>query len=86
MSKRINIKAMMKKKMGRLLLLKEVAPYYIPVPGRRPEKKRQGLFLCECGTEKVIALGPVRQGKTRSCGCIRAGHKSKLTNLPSMWS
>lgn len=28
-------------------------------------------FKCECGTEKVIKLDHVRQGRVQSCGCLR---------------
>lgn len=26
---------------------------------------------CDCGTEKVVALGDLRGSKTKSCGCLR---------------
>lgn len=31
---------------------------------------RHSLFICKCGTEKVILLANVTSGKTTSCGCV----------------
>ena len=33
--------------------------------------KRAMLCICECGTEKVVRLGVLRQGRTTSCGCAQ---------------
>jgi hypothetical protein len=33
--------------------------------------KGQWLCRCQCGTEKVVNVGNIRSGKSRSCGCIR---------------
>jgi hypothetical protein len=27
---------------------------------------------CDCGTEKVVRGGDIREGRTKSCGCFRA--------------
>jgi len=46
---------------------------------RRLPKNAEGtvwLWRCECGTEKVINLRNIRQGKTRSCGCL--GNERRL--------
>lgn len=32
---------------------------------------RIGLFSCDCGNEKELAVHNVVNGKTKSCGCIR---------------
>ena len=29
------------------------------------------LCLCECGTEKIVAIGHLRTGGVKSCGCLR---------------
>jgi hypothetical protein len=31
----------------------------------------QWLCVCECGTHKVVRAAQLRNGKTRSCGCLR---------------
>ena len=38
------------------------------IPKTRPSK---ALYRCSCGTEKVLWVGSVTAGKTRSCGCLR---------------
>ena len=50
------------KKYGKLTCLKYVKT------GKYKEKYY--LFKCECGNEKIINLSNVRQGKTKSCGCL----------------
>lgn len=47
---------------GRLIA---IAP--APPNGRRTIWK----FLCDCGTEKLLNLDPVRDGRTASCGCLQ---------------
>lgn len=37
------------------------------IPKTRPTK---ALFKCSCGTEKVLLLSNVVQGRTKSCGCF----------------
>lgn len=39
------------------------------------EKRKQNLYLCECGKTKIITEKAVRNGNTKSCGCI---HKQML--------
>ena len=49
----------------------------------------RNLFRCVCGTEKVIITSRVRNGYTKSCGCIRASiatHGMKNTPTYSSWS
>jgi len=29
------------------------------------------LVRCDCGTEKLVRAGNLRQGYTKSCGCLR---------------
>ena len=40
------------------------------------------LFRCECGTEKEIATGDVRHGKTKACGCLMKTHSAKEMLTP----
>lgn len=40
---------------------------------RKKNKKTQRFYLCscDCGKDKVLAIGDLRQGRTASCGCSR---------------
>lgn len=33
---------------------------------------KHGIFVCDCGVEKELALSHVATGKTKSCGCLKA--------------
>lgn len=35
------------------------------------------LFKCDCGNEKIICIGHVKSGNTKSCGCLRIERKTK---------
>lgn len=50
-------------KFGRLTLLDRDA-------GRSADKHVLSRWLCECGAEVVVAYSRVKNGKTRSCGCL----------------
>ena len=51
---------------GRLTVIKEVESFY-----RKDSKvRRRFLFKCDCGTFKEIVLNDVRNGRTKSCGCL----------------
>ena len=39
-----------------------------------------GLCRCDCGEEKVIAMSSLRNGLTKSCGCLRRETKPGLTH------
>ena len=60
---------------GRLKAIKQVGYYTSPSTG-----KRQALWLwqCDCGNVKEIPATQVKNGGTRSCGCIAKEH---ITNL-----
>lgn len=34
-------------------------------------------FLCDCGTEKIIAHNNITNGRTKSCGCLRRQNSTK---------
>ena len=42
------------------------------------------LFRCECGKEKTIMVHNVKNGSTKSCGCLRARHE--LWRTKTYWS
>lgn len=48
---------------GRLLVLEEV--------GRDKYKHTTWLCRCSCGNKKVIVVGSLRRGATKSCGCYQ---------------
>ena len=64
-------------KYGKLLVLKEVEPYYSPSGG----KHVQYLCRCDCGTEKIILREHLISGATQSCGCIRGRKESELHDV-----
>ena len=47
---------------------------------RRSSGKRRAVwkFKCDCGNEKITAMGNVKFGNVRSCGCLATEH---ITNL-----
>lgn len=50
---------------------------------RTTDRRKQGYWLCECGTVKIIPLRSVYSGKTRSCGCLHRellGNRSRTHN------
>jgi hypothetical protein len=49
-------------KYGRLLALN---------PSESVGKKTVWNFMCDCGTQKAVALDHVRSGRINSCGCLR---------------
>lgn len=53
---------------GRLIIISEATP----VKCKNHTSKRRVICKCECGTIKTITLGNVKNGKTKSCGCLRA--------------
>jgi hypothetical protein len=67
--------------------------YLIPKE-ERLSKKKTALYKCTCGTEKIIMISEVKNGKTISCGCFRKSNMQKrltthgLTKHPlfAVWS
>lgn len=53
----------MTERFGRLTLVSVV-------PTRSADKHIIGLWRCDCGTEKSIAMTRVRNGYSQSCGCL----------------
>lgn len=52
---------------GRLTVIAEEKEKYRCPGGKRV---RRMFCRCDCGTEKIIQIGALRQGVTRSCGCL----------------
>lgn len=46
-----------------------------------------GIFKCDCGNTKSIALKNVRLGRTKSCGCLRGVDRNgeSKTKIYSVW-
>lgn len=53
-------------RVGRPLVIKRA---YAPPDSRRSHA--YWLCRCECGTEKVVSRNDLRNGRKRSCGCLR---------------
>ena len=56
-------------KFGRLLVLTRA--------GSNSDKKATWNCLCDCGNNKVLSGKELRQGKIKSCGCLRSDLISK---------
>lgn len=74
--------------MNELIFIKYVNSYISP----KGEKRKRGLFLCVCGNEFEAIISQVKNGNTRSCGCITKKLKSEsltthgLTNSQTLSS
>ena len=71
---KINIKDLIRKKYSRLTIIREVKPHII----RKGEIKRKVLCKCECGNTKEVRLNDLRNGKIKSCGCLRKENSKKV--------
>lgn len=54
---------------GRFTIIKEV---------EQKNKQRRFLCICDCGTIKNVALVLLRNGETKSCGCLKREHLIKI--------
>lgn len=65
------------KRFGRLTVIKEV----------EPENKRNDvtywLCKCDCGNQKVVRMDQLRNGRTKSCGCLQK-ERSSLSSLKDL--
>lgn len=55
------------KRFGRLIAIKRAEDKVAPSGCRSP----QYLCQCDCGKQKIISAGSLRNGKTKSCGCYK---------------
>lgn len=53
----------------------------ISMAGKDKRGQCQWLCRCSCGNEKVVSGDKLRQGFTRSCGCLRRELASNLTRI-----
>lgn len=58
-------------KFGRLIAIEPV--------GKDKYKNILWKCLCDCGNETIVAATQLRQGKTRSCGCLQRDRTSETT-------
>lgn len=80
------VKRLENQKFGRLTVIKEV--------GRTKSGGTTWLCECECGSEKVVSSTSLREGKTRSCGCIKrqqnvemfGTHRETHSTLHRLWA
>lgn len=57
------------KRVGRLTVVRRVGS---------SDKQALWLCRCDCGAEKVISGGTLRQGKTKSCGCVYRATRTEI--------
>lgn len=57
------------KRIGNLVVLEKVGAW---------DKQTWWKCLCDCGNEKVISGGVLRQGKVKSCGCVYLATRSEV--------
>lgn len=50
----------------------------------KPLKRRKWLCRCDCGKEKFVTGDCLREGKTKSCGCLRSEVTSARTRVHGM--
>ena len=62
-------------KFGKLTILKEAPPVYVPRLSKKGKtymiKHEVFLCMCDCGNEKEVIASRLFSGTTRSCGCLR---------------
>lgn len=57
------------KKFNRLTILRMIEPQ--DVLYKKDYQKHPHCFsVCECGTEKILPVGDIQRGNTKSCGCL----------------
>ena len=88
--RKIGIKEQVNKgdRFGRWTVIKEVDGLKYP-----PKTYvRRFLCVCDCGTQRVVRYDYLRNGKSKSCGCLlgdinksRQKYKGDLVRSPSLW-
>lgn len=68
------------RKYGRLTIVREVDPHILPCG----QKKRKVLCECDCGKFIEVQLGDVRDGHTKSCGCLNKEEIVKRSTTHSL--
>lgn len=58
------------KRFGRLVVVEKV--------GTDKWRRLHVLCKCDCGNEKLVFASNLRQGQTKSCGCLRAENMKKV--------
>lgn len=56
------------RRFGRLVVIERAGSHYSPSFQSRPLWRCR----CDCGAECVVAGDSLRDGRTKSCGCLRA--------------
>lgn len=55
----------------------------VMISGKDRKKKSLWLCICKCGKKAVIQIGSLKNGCTKSCGCL---HKERAKTLANTWS
>lgn len=71
-----NIKDITGQKYGMLTVIKQ-AP--------RKDKKIKWICKCECGNETIVSSGDLKNGHTKSCGCLKLKHGKRNTRIYKIW-
>lgn len=66
---------------GKLVVIKEVEPYYPSTYPKRP-KCRRWLCECDCGNKKAIIQNSLRTGNSKSCGCGCVENRKRIMTQP----
>ena len=70
---------------GRWVVVAEAESTFRNRPPRKPLKIRNYLCRCTCGTERVVAMSRLKNGRSTSCGCLRAELVSRKGEESPNW-
>lgn len=66
------------KRFGQLIIIKQ--------SNNNKSNKIMWLCRCDCGNEKTICGGDLKNGRTKSCGCLLVTHGLSNHNLYPIWN
>ena len=71
-------------KFNGLIIVKEIKPYTSIC--EKGKKYRMVLCQCNCGNQKEIRYSAVKNGKTKSCGCLKIEKAKKINYKHGMYN
>ncbi len=71
--KRINL---IGQRFGKLVVVRKAAPYKCPKTGKNIRRKWR--CQCDCGKKTSVVTSKLRNGHTRSCGCLYTETRNRL--------
>ena len=72
-------KSRVKNKYNQLTVIKEIEKLVVNGHGYR-----QFLCRCDCGNEKIVTLGKLKRGNTKSCGCLYKARMKEINKTHGM--